>query len=208
MSLNTDISSGVLPVGFSDIITSDGENTYVTSSGAGTYRGIGSDWFNAEKIAAEDWLRSEQSADLALKRSLIGADYQNSFNASEAQKQRDFEERMSSTAYQRAVQDMQKSGINPVLAFSQGGASTPSGSSASSGYITSSRANSGRGFSNQGSLGSLIGTLLNVVAGLYSSGASNATKLALSQVGSFTHNRYDDYGRLTNTWTTKNLNNK
>lgn len=54
------------------------------------------------------------------------------FNEHEAQKNRDFQERMSNTAYQRAKLDMEKAGLNPILAFRQGGSSTPSGSSAQS----------------------------------------------------------------------------
>ena len=56
------------------------------------------------------------------------------FNAEEAQKQRDWQTELSNSAYQRAVEDMKKAGLNPVNMFGGGNgvaASTPSGSSAS-----------------------------------------------------------------------------
>lgn len=50
------------------------------------------------------------------------------YNSAEALANREFQERMSSTSYQRAVEDMKKAGLNPILAFANGGASTPGGS--------------------------------------------------------------------------------
>lgn len=57
--------------------------------------------------------------------SLAGGIWSNITNLGESKRARQFAERMSGTAYQRAVVDMRAAGINPMLAYMQGGASTP-----------------------------------------------------------------------------------
>ncbi len=49
-------------------------------------------------------------------------------SAREAQKQRDWQERMSNTAWQRQAKDLQKAGLNRILGYTKGqSATTPSG---------------------------------------------------------------------------------
>lgn len=54
----------------------------------------------------------------------------NKLNQQMAREQMDFQADMSNTSYQRSMQDMKTAGLNPILAYKQGGASTPSGASA------------------------------------------------------------------------------
>jgi len=54
----------------------------------------------------------------------------NRFSAEQTSNQMAFQERMRETQYQTAVKDLMSSGLNPMLAYTQGGAGTPSGASA------------------------------------------------------------------------------
>lgn len=57
----------------------------------------------------------------------LGSALQGSQQRAAAKRQMDFQSDMSNTSYQRAMADMYAAGLNPILAYKQGGASSPSG---------------------------------------------------------------------------------
>jgi len=74
------------------------------------------------------------------------------YNSAEAHANRTFEEYMSNRSYQRAVGDLKAAGLNPMLAYMKGGASTPGGSQASMSTPGSAQA-SGTGYHAEGKRG-------------------------------------------------------
>lgn len=70
---------------------------------------------------------------------ILGQSSANAANLRIAKMQMDFQERMSSSAYQRAVKDLRLAGLNPMLAYSQGGASSPAGAGARMESVTGGR---------------------------------------------------------------------
>jgi hypothetical protein len=89
-------------------------------------------------------LGSVIGAGIGAATSLFGGKAQNAANAEQAAKTMDFQERMRETQYQTAVADLKAAGLNPMLAYSQGGAGTPQGATAQMGNPLGEAGNSAR----------------------------------------------------------------
>lgn len=141
--------------------------------------------FNAQQAQLQrDWQDAYYKRSLA--DSIASAKQAQEFSKSEREAAQAWQEMMSNTSYQRAVDDMIKAGINPILAYTQGGASTP-GSTGAHGVTYSGSSASGASASSSSKVSSKRSELYQMITTLLQTQMNNSTSKEIVGIQSLTN---------------------
>lgn len=133
--------------------------------------GLG-EWLDNLFTGKRDYNRQVSLAEYQAGVNSREAELNRQFNSLEAQKQRDYETRMSNTAIQRAAADYKAAGFNPAMALGQG-ATTPAGATA-----TGSAASVSQGSALSSQAFGLVDKAMDFVNNAYSKASRFARTMA------------------------------
>ncbi len=134
--------------------------------------------------------------------SQMSADKAMEFSAAEAAKNRDFQERMSNTAYQRAVADLKAAGLNPVLAALNSGSATPSGAIASSSQASGVSADVDT--SGTSGLVNLLGSMIQYMSQQQVADTNAKTNMAIAEKNNATSRLLGELNAITSRYVSDN----